>query len=135
MAAPVRYHNWRHAFNVSQMMFAILIVSTSFLFIIFHSISKRLQSVRATATPASDAICAPLADLWPAVWALIGMLASHARAAPPPPLALSSTLEGPTTNRLVHCLLPTPPSGHSNLPGDWRAGDAGAHDCLFMSRP
>lgn len=26
-ASPVRYHNWRHAFNVSQMMFAILVVS------------------------------------------------------------------------------------------------------------
>lgn len=25
-ASPVRYHNWRHAFNVSQMMFSILVV-------------------------------------------------------------------------------------------------------------
>ena len=25
----MRYHNWRHAFNVGQMMFAILVVSLS----------------------------------------------------------------------------------------------------------
>lgn len=28
----VTYHNWRHAFNVAQMMFAILTVSTRYLF-------------------------------------------------------------------------------------------------------
>lgn len=44
----VTYHNWRHAFNVAQMMFAILTVCTKKSFLIgLYEIGKGLVSLLA----------------------------------------------------------------------------------------